>query len=239
MQLEGFKWIIDERLIRIIQGIGTTLFLALVGTIIGLCLALIVSSLRVQTPNNGDKKSIRIFKKIGNTFARTYITIFRGTPMMVQAMIVFYGSAMIGNVISPLIAGLITVSLNTTAYLAEVLRGGIQSVDKGQVEAARSLGFNQFQTFIYIILPQAIKKTFPSIGNEFIVNIKDTAVLTIIGVVDLFYEANNAGKTSAYYVEAMLIAGAIYLILTFATAKVLNLIEKKVGAESKPLPSSN
>ncbi len=239
MNINGFKWIIADRLLLIIEGIGVTLCISLIGTIIGLLLALILGSLRVQEPVNGDTKITIILKKIGNILSRVYITIFRGTPMIVQAMIVYYGFAISGNIISPFAAGLITVSLNTTAYLAEVLRGGIQSVDKGQIEAARSLGFNQTKTFILIVLPQAIKKTFPSIGNEFIVNIKDTAVLNIIGVVELFYVAQNAGKVSTYYFEAMIIAACIYLILTFVTAKILNIIEKRMGLESKPVPSSN
>ncbi len=239
MNIDGFKWIISDRLGLIIEGIGVTLTISLIGTVIGLILALIVGSLRVQQPTNGDTKAIIIFKKIGNIVSKTYITIFRGTPMIVQAMIVYYGFAVSGNVIAPMTAGLITVTLNTTAYLAEVIRGGIQSVDKGQIEAARSLGFNQSKTFLFIVLPQAIKKTFPSIGNEFIVNIKDTAVLNVIGVVELYYVAVNAGKVSTYYFESMIIAACVYLILTYATSKVLNLIEHRMGLESKPLPSSN
>ena len=238
-----------DRIIRIIQdywmqfleGIGVTLLLAVTGTLIGLLLGLLLSCLRTAKFEEKGSKTSFFFKKLGYYFSKTYITIFRGTPMMVQAMIVFYGvrSLEIIPFWNPMIAGITVVSLNTAAYLAEVFRGGIESLDKGQTEAARSLGFNQFQTFIYIVLPQAVKNVFPSLGNEFIINIKDTSVLSCIMLVDLFRAAELAAGSKFWFVESMIIAACIYLFLTYTTSKILMYIEKKWNMPVKEITSSN
>ncbi len=249
--LENIVDIITNWWPNFLEGIGVTLALALTGTIIGLFFGLGLALLR--TINIADEKNqvIKVFKMIGFYFSKTYVTIFRGTPMMVQAMVIFYGiegflidfdkttntnfTSIWGKHL--IIAGIIVVSLNTTAYLAEVFRGGIQALDKGQMEAARSLGFNQFQTFVHVILPQALKNTMPSVGNEFIVNIKDTSVLSCIGIMDLFaYSEASAGM---HIFESMIIAASIYLVLTYTTSKILMFIEKKWDMPVKEITSCN
>ncbi len=234
--------IISGWLNQLLKGIGITLLLSLAGTIVGLFLSFILVALRMQKIQKNDKKIVIFFKKVGQAFAKTYVTVVRGTPMIVQAMIIYYGVNRLFNgnfSLPPLTAGLITVSLNTTAYLAEVVRGGIQSIDKGQEEAARSLGLSKGQTLRYIIFPQAIKNSFPSIGNEFIVNVKDTSILSVIQVVDLYRVAYKAGAANSTQFEAMLVAAFIYLILTYTTSKILIMIEKRMNMEVKELPSSN
>ena len=237
--LDSIWMIIKEYGSMLLSGIGVTLGLALFGTIIGLVIALFLTVLRVQTPRPNDSKLVVLFKKIVSTFARLYVTLFRGTPMIVQAVIFYYSFYQMGIRWSPYAAGLFTVSLNTAAYLTEVLRGGIASIDRGQVEGAKSIGMSNLQTFIYIVFPQAIKNSFASIGNEFIVNIKDTAVLSTIMVVDIFSVANRAAGKYYLYVEAMILAAFIYLLITFITSKVLILIEKKMNIETKAIVSSN
>lgn len=223
----------------ILQGIGVTLLLSIVGTVIGLILALIFGTLRVQTINEHDPKIVKFFKWIGIHFVKVYVTIFRGTPMIVQAAIFYYGFYQIGIQWSALAAGLFTVSVNTTAYLTEVIRGGLQSVDKGQMEAAQSLGMSQFKAMTLVIFPQALKNSMASIGNELIINIKDTAVLSTITIIDLFSATTKAGKSTYFYFEALLLAAAMYLILTYVTSKLLMLLEKRIGAPVKELTSSN
>jgi putative lysine transport system permease protein len=237
--LKNIWAILQEYGSTFVSGIGVTLALALIGTIFGLFFSLILTILRVQVPRPNDSRIVKILKRIASGFARFYVTIFRGTPMIVQAVIFFYSFYQMGIKWSPFAAGLFTVSLNTAAYLTEVLRGGITSIEKGQVEAARSIGMTHFQTFIYIVFPQAIKNSFASIGNEFIVNIKDTAVLSTIMVVDIFSVANKAAGKYYLYVEAMIIAALIYLTITYITSKVLILIEKKLKVETKEIVSSN
>lgn len=237
--IDSILLIIKEYGSMLLKGIGVTLSLALIGTIIGLIISLFLTILRVQKVKANDHTIIKVLKRIASGFAKVYVTIFRGTPMIVQAVIFYYSFYQVGIRWSPYLAGLFTVSLNTAAYLTEVLRGGIDSIDKGQLEAAKSIGMNSFQSFIYIIFPQAIKNSFASIGNEFIVNIKDTAVLSTIMVVDIFSVANRAAGKYYLYVEAMLVAAAIYLCITYLTSKVLILIEKKFNIETKEIVSSN
>ena len=155
-----------------VYGISITLIFAIVGTVCGFLIGLLVGGVRALEETQYDSILIRIFKKIGKFITGLYIWVFRGTPMMVQAMFIYYILKPTINW-TPLVAGLVIISINTGAYMAEIIRAGIQSVDKGQTEAASSIGMNSFQTLIYIIFPQAIKNTFPSIGNQLIVNIKD------------------------------------------------------------------
>ena len=211
-----------------IRGILITLCLSVVGTVGGFILSLFLTVLRTQEIDDRRDNALSIFlKKIGKGFSAVYITVFRGTPMIVQAMIFYYGIAPLGiSWWRPLVAGLFVVTLNTTAYIAEVIRSGINGVDKGQMEAARSLGFSQKQSMFQIVLPQAIKNSLPAIGNEFIVNLKDTAVLSVIGVVDIFKATQSATSSNYRIVEGFFIAAIIYLILTFITSKIVARLER-------------
>ncbi len=223
----------------ILQGVGITLLLSVVGTILGLLIALIFGSLLSIESSPFDSNVKRRFNKVIKLIIKAYVTVFRGTPMIVQAMIFFYTFHQIGINWSATVAGLFTVTLNTGAYLTEVVRGGINSVSKDQKEAGLSIGLSTFQTFRLIILPQALKNSMASIGNELIVNIKDTSVLSVIMVVDLFNACKTAAGKYAAHTEAMLIAAAIYLCLTLFFSYVLQKIEKKIGAPIKALTSSN
>jgi putative lysine transport system permease protein len=222
-----------------LRGILTTIELAFLGTLIGFLIALGLCIMRIQTVNPNDSRFNKILKRISSGFVKTYVTIFRGTPMMVQAIIFYYSFYEIGIRWSPFEAGLFTISLNTAAYLAEVLRGGIESVDHGQYEAARSIGMSGIKSYIFVVFPQAIKNSFASIGNELIVNIKDSSVLSLIAVVDLFNIADRAAGKYYWFVESMLIAAAIYLVLTYVTSKILFVIEKKMDIQTKDIVSSN
>jgi putative lysine transport system permease protein len=234
----------------ILSGVWTTIWLSMAGTIIGLLIGLLFTIIRSVDTQKKDNEFIAFIKKIGRTFVNIYVTLFRGTPMIVQAIIIYYflpgilsnlfkiDHQILNNILSVGVAGLITVSLNTTAYLTEVLRGGIESLNKGQLEAARSLGMTKFKSYIYVILPQAIKNSLPSIGNEFIINIKDTSVLSVISVMDLFFVIDSINGKNASQ-DGIFIAAIIYLILTLGISKLLQLIEKKMQLTEKPLPSCN
>ena len=187
-------------------GISYTVQLALFGTAIAFILSLLMVFLRIQEPDKRDKDSIKLLKIIANKFASFYIFVIRGTPMMVQSLILYNAvfslfkrtgmSVSEINRIWPLfLAGLVTVSLNSTAYLAEVLRGGIMAIDAGQMEASRSLGMTHWQAMIKVVFPQAIKNSIPAIGNEFIINIKDSSVLCVVGVSDLMFMTRSVAGT--------------------------------------------
>ena len=243
-------YIILKNYKAILNGVWTTIWLSMAGTIIGLLISLLFIGLKSLEINKKDKEIIAFIKKIGKLFVNAYVTIFRGTPMIVQAIIIYYflpgilstllnvDTQIMNNILSVGVAGLITVSLNTTAYLTEVLRGGIESLNVGQLEAARSLGMTKFQSYIYVILPQAIKNSLPSIGNEFIINIKDTSVLSVISVMDLFFVIDSINGKNASQ-DGIFIAAIIYLILTLGISKILQIIEKKMQLVEKPLPSCN
>ena len=232
------------------MGIWTTVRIALLGTLIAFVLALFMVVLRIQTPDRQDNDLIRFIKCIGRNFASAYITVIRGTPMMVQAMIFYYagfnifkGTGMsvteINQVWSFFISGLITVSLNSTAYLAEVLRGGIESIDHGQTEAARSLGMTGWQTMIKVVFPQAVKNSIPAIGNEFIINIKDSSVLSVIGCMDLMYATTSVSGIYFKSLECYCIAAVFYLIMTYFSSLLMKAISRKLDTNVRELPSSN
>ena len=170
--------------------------------------------------------------------------------MMVQALILYYfGFGLfkrtdmtvteINNVWSFFISGLCTVSLNSTAYLAEVLRGGIQSIDAGQTEAARSLGMTNWQTMTKVVFPQAIKNSIPAIGNEFIINIKDSSVLSVIGVMDLMYSIKSVSGIYFRSLEIYCVGALLYLVLTWLSSLLLKYVSKKLDTPAKGIPSSN
>lgn len=234
----------------ILTGIWTTIRIALLGTAIAFVLAILMVFLRIQEPNRRDSDLVKALKWIANRFARLYVFVIRGTPMMVQALILYYfgfnlfkrtGMTVteINHVWSFFISGLCTVSLNSTAYLTEVLRGGILAVDKGQTEAARSLGMTNWQTMIKVVFPQAVKNSIPAIGNEFIINIKDSSVLSVIGVMDLMYATKSVSGIYFRSLEIYCVAALLYLLLTWLSSLLLTWLGKKLDMPTRGIPSSN
>ena len=214
-----------------LQGTGMTLLISLTGTIVGFLLGLLVAILRTIPTSRRTSGPVRGLKHVLNTILSIYIEVFRGTPMIVQAMVIYYG-AMMAKIIDrttpiPVVA-IFIVSINTGAYMAEIIRGGIISVDNGQKEAAYAIGMTHWQSMIGVVLPQAVRNIMPSIGNEFVVNIKDSSVLNVIAVSELFFMSKSAAGTYARYFEAFAITAVIYLILTFTVTRILRLIERKM-----------
>ena len=218
-------------------GIRMTLLISLSGTLIGLMIGLLVGGFRAVTLDYTASKAARILKKIFDIITKIYIDIFRGTPMMVQAVFLYFALL---NVIhwDKLTAAIVVISINTGAYMAEIIRSGIQAVDKGQTEAARSLGMSNAQTMMEVVLPQAIVNAFPSIGNEFIVNIKDSSVLMIISISDLMFQAKSIAGTTYHFERTYFVTAMIYFVLTKTASVILNYIEKKMNNRTVSLPQS-
>lgn len=212
-----------------LQGMLSTLVLAIVGTIVGLILGMGLALLRNLKTTKRDSLITKIFKRLGSIFALTYIEIFRGTPMMVQAMIIYFGGKGIGIQWDIFACGLFVISINTAAYMAEIVRSGINSVDKGQIEAARALGFSHFKTMSSIVFPQALRNSIPTIGNEFVVNIKDSSVLNVISVTELYVSASIAYGLTYMQIPCYFIIAVIYLILTRTSSIILKQVEKKLS----------
>jgi putative lysine transport system permease protein len=212
-----------------VRGAGVTLLIAITGTIIGFLIGLVIGVIRTVPAGPKDSLMKRILRGIYTFLLNAYIEVFRGTPMIVQAMVIFYGIAMLFQYKMPNVeAGILIVSINTGAYLAEIVRGGILSIDRGQFEAAHSLGMTHTQTMINIVLPQAIRNILPAIGNEFVINIKDTSVLNVISVVELFFQSKSVAGIAYHTFEVFLITSVIYFILTFTVTRILRLIERKM-----------
>ena len=242
MTIEWIVKIIVENWPMFLRGAGITLLIALIGTVFGAIIGLLAGVIRtIPKPEKGAK---RAFLKIINVILSIYIEFFRGTPMIVQAMVIFYGSALaFGLDMNPLTAAMFIVSINTGAYMAEFVRGGVLSIDKGQFEAAHALGMNHIQTMFNVVLPQVIRNILPATGNQFVINIKDTSVLNVISVTELFFQTKSIAGNNFRYFESFFVACVIYFVLTFTVTIILRLIEKKldgpdnytmnIGAENK------
>ena len=234
-------FILNEYGMSLLKDAGTTLLIALVGTIIGCVIGLIVGTIQAIPIEKKDNIFKKIFLRILKIIMGIYVEVFRGTPMMVQAMFIYYGSAvMFGINMSMWFAAFFIVSINTGAYMAETVRGGILSVADGQTEAAKAIGMNYFQTMLYVILPQALRNIMPQIGNNLIINIKDTCVLSVIGTVELFFATKSVAGTYYTYFEANTITMVMYLCMTVTCAKLLRLIENKLnGPENYSLSTTD
>ena len=212
-----------------LRGTANTLLIAVTGTILGFLLGLLVAIARTIRLDPRAPRWKRIPVKLLHGVLGVYIEVFRGTPMIVQAMVIYYGALQyLGLDMPRLVAAIFIVSINTGAYMAEIIRGGIISIDKGQTEAAHSIGLTHWQTMVSVVLPQAIRNIMPSIGNEFVVNIKDSSVLNVISVTELFFQAKSATGAYFRYFETYFIIALIYLTLTFSITRILRLIEKKM-----------
>lgn len=221
-----------------INGIFSTLFISIISTLIGFAIGLVVAVIRKINVDKNKNIFAYILHKIINFILVSYIEIFRGTPMMVQAILIFYGAKQFLSIdMSTMLAAFIIVSINTGAYLSEVVRGGINSVDEGQFEACKALGMTHSQTMFNVVIPQTIKSILPAIANEFVVNIKDTSVLNVISVTELFFVSKSIAGSTYQIFQTYLITAIIYFILTFVTTRIILLIERKFNAREFRLES--
>lgn len=238
MELEVIIKTISKYWPMFLRGAGVTLLISMIGTIIGFIIGLLIGVVRtVPMPEKGVKKHLL---KIINVLLSIYIEVFRGTPMIVQAMVIYYGSKQAFNIDkSPLFAGIFIVSINTGAYMAEIVRGGIVSIDKGQFEAAYAIGMSHSQTMLNVVLPQAIRNILPAIGNEFVINIKDTSVLNVISVTELFFQTKSVAGNNFKIYETFFIASVIYLVMTFTVTRILRYIERRMDGPENYIMYAN
>ncbi|NGW90890.1 ABC transporter permease subunit [Staphylococcus aureus] len=202
-----------------LKGIKITILISLIGVALGSILGAFVALMKLS--------KIKIISWI----ASIYIEILRGTPMLVQVFIVFFGiTAALGLDISALVCGTIALVINSSAYIAEIIRAGINAVDKGQMEAARSLGLNYRQTMKSLIMPQAIKNILPALGNEFVTLIKESSIVSTIGVGEIMFNAQVVQGISFDPFTPLLVAAALYFVLTFVLTRIMNMIEGRLNA---------
>ena len=227
MSLDVTIDIIQKYWPMLLRGAGITLFISIIGTIVGALIGLAIGVIRtIPLPESGPKSTLLI---IVDKILTAYIEFFRGTPMMVQSMFIFYGVAgVFGVQLNRLFAGVFIVSINTGAYMAEIVRGGILSIDPGQYEAAQAIGMNHYQTMMNVMLPQVIKNILPATGNEFVINIKDTSVLNVISVTELFFNTKSIASATFRFAEVYFVTCIIYFIMTYTVTKILRTIEKRL-----------
>ena len=216
---------------QLLSGVGNTMLIALIGTIAGLVIGLLIGVLR--TTPFAKHLLPRVLHKILNAVCTVYIEVFRGTPMMVQAMVIYWGYAFAtnGNTLPLIPSGIFIVSINTGAYMAEIVRGGIISIDKGQSEGASAIGMSHVQTMFYVVIPQVMRNILPSVSNEFVINIKDTSVLNVIGVAELYYYAGIIKKMNFQIFQTYVVICVLYFVLTFTVTKLLRMCERKLDGK--------
>ena len=223
------------------MGAVNTMIIALVSTFIGCLIGFAVGIVQTIPVSKKDPVWKKGILGVIRFILSVYVEVFRGTPMMAQAMFIYFGSsAVFGINMSMWFAAFFIVSINTGAYMAETVRGGILSIDEGQTEGAKAIGMTHFQTMLYVILPQALRNIMPQIGNNLIINIKDTCVLSVIGIVELFYATKSVAGALYTYFESFAIAMVIYFVLTFTCSRILRHWEKKMdGNDNYDLATSD
>lgn len=205
-----------------LKGTSTTLLVSFFGVIFGSLVGVLLSLLKLSK------------NKIARVVSTTYIEIVRGTPLLLQIYLVYYGLPMLLPLPdSRIFLGTLAVLLNSAAYVAEIIRAGIQSIDNGQMEAARSLGMGKGLSMRYIIIPQAFKNILPALGNEFIVLIKESAIISVIAIPDLMYNADTLRGITYKPFLPLIIAGVIYFIITFSLSKLLGILERRLAASDQ------
>ena len=224
---------------RYLNGVVNTLILAVVATLIGCIIGLVCGILNTIPYSPNDSTFKKCLLKLIRGIVRVYVEIFRGTPMVLQAVFIFYGLpyftdakiAFSGNS-GMWFASILVVSINTGAYMAESVRGGIISIDPGQTEGAKAIGMTHVQTMLHVILPQALRNILPQVGNNFIINIKDTSVMFIIGFVEFFAAHRMIVGTNNLYFPSAMIEMIGYLSLTLIASFLLHLLEKKMDGNN-------
>jgi His/Glu/Gln/Arg/opine family amino acid ABC transporter permease subunit len=215
-----------------LAGAGNTMLIAVVSTAIGCIIGFAVGIVQTIPLTNRDNLFKRIIVKFCQILLTIYVEVFRGTPMMIQAVFLYYGTAQLFNIyMGTWAAAFFIVSINTGAYMAETVRGGILSVDPGQTEGAKAIGMTHVQTMLHVILPQTLRNIMPQIGNNLIINIKDTCVLSVISVVELFFTHKGVAGALYGYFESATITMAIYLTLTLICSRLLRWVEKKMDGD--------
>lgn len=231
MEILNFKFL-ETYYPLLIQGTGITIALAALTVLFGTVIGVLVSLTKLNQKG--------IVGKVLSKIADAYVAFFRGTPLMIQLFILWFGVPQLfhfryqslGFISAEFLIGVLALSINSGAYVSEIFRAGIQAVDKGQMEAGRSLGLSEKQTLRHVILPQAIKNILPALGNEFIVIIKESAIVSVIGLRDLMYNANIIKATTYNAFGVFIVAAIVYFILTSICSKLLSIFEGRLHQDA-------
>jgi arginine/lysine/histidine transport system permease protein len=216
----------DQRYLVYLNGLKVTILISLMAILLGIVIGVVLAIVKVTAANSNNSGNFGM--KLVSFICNAYINIIRGTPLMVQLLII-YNLIFNSRGTNELVVGAISFGINSGAYVAEIIRAGIESIDRGQMEAGRSLGLNYMQTMRMIILPQAVKNILPALGNEFIVLIKETSVAGVIAVTDLTKAAQYIGSRTWDILPPLIIAAICYLIMVMGLSKLLTLFERRLA----------
>ena len=226
-------FIFDNRYEMYIEGLGNTLLLTFLALLLGVALGVVVALIRVTWDKNGSEMSgiAKWVLAVANVVSKVYLTVIRGTPVVVQLLIMYF--VVFASSRNKILVGALSFGINSGAYVAEIIRGGIMSIDQGQMEAGRSLGFGYVSTMRYIILPQAFKTVLPTLANEFIVLLKETAVAGYVGLCDVTYAGNIIGGNVYDYLFPLPMSAAIYLALVMFFTYLVGKLERRLRTSER------
>lgn len=221
-------FLVSNRYMAYLNGFKTTLIISFFAVIVGVALGLVLAIIKYTAKQMEKNIILTILKWV----ADLYIAIIRGTPVYVQMLIIYF-IIFAKMDTSPLIPAVLCFGINSSAYVAEIIRAGIEAVDSGQMEAGRSLGLSWLQTMVSIVMPQAVKNILPALGNEFIVLIKETAIVGTIAVMDVTKAAQNIGAITFDYLPPLLITAAMYFVVVVILTKLLNMLERRLAQSDR------
>jgi len=208
--------------VKVIEGLKNTLLIAVTGLIIGILIGTLIATVRVIP-------KYKLFPRILNGFCSFYVSLFRGTPIVVQLLVFYYVLLpLMGITITPVNVSILVFGLNSGAYISETMRSGIMSVDSGQMEAGRAVGLSFSTTMMKIVIPQAVKNILPTLGNEFIALIKETSVVSFVGALDLYVAFNNIGTSSYEFMVPYLVMAMIYIVLVLIISAGIKIMERSL-----------
>ncbi|MBR3824308.1 MAG: amino acid ABC transporter permease [Lachnospiraceae bacterium] len=208
--------------VKVIEGLKNTLLIAVSGLIIGILIGTLIATVRVIP-------KYKLFPRILNGFCSFYVSLFRGTPIVVQLLVFYYVLLpLMGITITPVNVSILVFGLNSGAYISETMRSGIMSVDSGQMEAGRAVGLSFSTTMMKIVIPQAVKNILPTLGNEFIALIKETSVVSFVGALDLYVAFNNIGTSSYEFMVPYLVMAMIYIVLVLIISAGIKIMERSL-----------
>ena len=218
-------WFEADRWVSYFKGLGTTIEVTIIALILGIILGVLVAMIRTahdqRRPGTGN-----ILLSVVNAICKVYVTIIRGTPMMVQLLI--WGFVIFASSRNFLLVGALGLGINSGAYVSEIIRGGLMSLDPGQMEAGRSLGLNYIDTMRFIVIPQAFKAILPALGNEFIVLLKDTSLISVIAGKEIVYFARSIGANTYDYMFPFFITAAMYLVMVLIFSYLQSILERRL-----------
>lgn len=228
--IDGFykAFFAEQRYLAYLEGLKITIVISFFAILIGVAIGIFIAIMKEAAPKYSGNRMVKMILTIIEKLCVLYVTVIRGTPVMLQLMII-YNMIFTSRDANPVVCAILCFGINSGAYVSEIVRAGIESIDKGQMEAGRSLGFNYIQTMGHIIMPQAVRNILPALGNEFISLVKETSVASVIAVSDIMKQAQYVGSRTFDPLPPYFIAAIVYLVIVVGLSKLLEVFGRRIG----------